>query len=95
MINRLPYSHGLPYNPRCQGLVEWMNQTLKKKIGKKMRQAGFQAGEDVDWDWEDLMKEAVLDINRSEIPLYGTSPSSCGLVAHLKPWTTRDCLRLR
>ena len=74
MINRLPYSHGLPYNPRCQGLVERMNQTLKKKIGKKMRQAGFQAGEDVDWDWEDLMKEAVHDINRSEIPLYGTSP---------------------
>ena len=66
----LPYSHGLPRNPQCQGLVENMNKQLKTKVMKKMYEQGYNKERHTEWPWEDLLDEAVHEKNRQMIQMY-------------------------
>ena len=66
----LPYSHGLPYNPQCQGLVERMNRTLKTKVEKLLQQAKV-ASHSHDFSLPEYLSRAVTQSNRSFIKTYG------------------------
>ena len=67
----LPYSHGLPRNPQCQGLVERMNRTLKNKIAKLLDEAGYDRDNHSTWAWGNLLLQAVMQVNSGPIALYG------------------------
>jgi transposase InsO family protein len=71
---KLTYSHGMPRNPRCQGLVERLNQTLKTRIHKQLMEKGYQYKKDAVWDWRPTLKKVVFELNRTHVKLYGVSP---------------------
>ena len=75
----LPYTHGMPRNPRCQGLVERYNRTIKTRMLKQMEGEGYvRAKTDgtghTTWDWKPIMKRCTMELNRIEVKLYGFSP---------------------
>ena len=75
----LPYTHGMPRNPRCQGLVERFNRTIKQRMLKQMEAEGYERARpdgtgDVDWDWVPIMERCNIELNRIEVKLYGFSP---------------------
>jgi hypothetical protein len=69
----LKYTHSMPRNPQCQGLVERMNRTLKGGIQKLMEEKGFTSDMET-FEWRPLMKLKVWNLNRADIKLYGFSP---------------------
>jgi len=66
----LPYSHSMPRNPQCQGLVERGNCTLKTSVVKQMAAHGYKVGEHTTWDWRPYMKRQVQHLNRKSVPMY-------------------------
>jgi transposase InsO family protein len=60
----LPYSHSMPRNPQCQGLVERGNRTIKTTISKQMTRDGFKPEEHETWDWVPYLKREVGKLNR-------------------------------
>jgi transposase InsO family protein len=71
----LPYSHSMPRNPQCQGLVERANGTIKKTTHKKMEADGFVIGEDTTWNWVATLKAVTRAWNRRVVKLYGFCPA--------------------
>ena len=68
---RMPYSHGLPRNPSCQGLVERANRSLKEGMHKRMMSDGYKPGEDLVYDWVPYMENAIHLHNRKNVQMYG------------------------
>lgn len=60
----LPYSHSMPRNPQCQGLVERGNRTLKTAISKQMTANGWKMDEHEVWNWVPYMDRQVMYRNR-------------------------------
>ena len=71
---KLTYSHGMPRNPRCQGLVERLNQTLKTRIHKQLMDQGYEYKKNAIWKWRPTLKKVVFELNRTHVKLYGVSP---------------------
>jgi hypothetical protein len=70
------HSFGLARNPRCQGLVERCNATIKRSLMKKCQDNGYnRAGED--FPWHKFLEEAVCHENNCITDLYGISPFVC------------------
>lgn len=67
----LPLSHGLPRNPRCQGLIERKNGTLKQSMLKDAAEQGYEDGDTV--DVAKLLDGAVIRVNRQIYKPYGVS----------------------
>jgi hypothetical protein len=63
-------SHGAPRNPRCQGLVERYNFTLKRALMKRMMEAGYHIGLGT-FEWYKHFLLTVRAENRNHIKLYG------------------------
>jgi hypothetical protein len=70
----LPYSHSMPRNPQCQGLVERGNRTVKTTILKHMERDGFDIKEDLTWEWVPYMKNFNRQLNRKVVKMYGFNP---------------------
>ena len=70
----LPYSHSMPRNPQCQGLVERGNRTIKNKIPKMMTQNGYVQGVDMVFEWRPYLDQLVQKLNRTVVKLYRFSP---------------------
>jgi hypothetical protein len=70
----LEYSHSMPRNPRCQGLVERGNCTIKHSLHKLLTRDGFVDGEDETWEFRPYLKKLLFDLNRKVVSLYGFSP---------------------
>lgn len=60
----LPYSHSMPRNPQCQGLVERGNRTIKTTISKQMTRDGFKPGVHQKWEWRPYLEREVGKLNR-------------------------------
>jgi hypothetical protein len=70
------HSYGLPRNPRCQGLVERCNRTVKRSLIKKCQDNGYtQAGED--FKWHKYLDEVTAHENSNITRLYGIAPFVC------------------
>jgi hypothetical protein len=69
-------SHGLPYNPRCQGLVEKMNDTMKARILKQCRVNGWRLG-DCEHPWDEYLQDQVYGENTSVVRPYNLTPFLC------------------
>lgn len=67
----LPYTHGMPRNPQCQGLVERANRTLKSRMHKNMEKNGYDAKADEHFNWVPYLHAAVRAHNRDPVKLYG------------------------
>ena len=67
MIGR---SFGAPRNPRCQGLVERLNFTMKSGTMKRMLAAGYTAT-DLTFEWHRMLLQQVAMENRESIKTYG------------------------
>jgi hypothetical protein len=67
----LPYTHSMPRNPQCQGLVERANRTLKSRMHKNMENNGYDANADKVFDWVPYLHAAVMAHNRDPVKLYG------------------------
>jgi hypothetical protein len=70
----LPYSHSMPRNPQCQGLVERGNRTIKQKLLKKMTADGYDIANDTVYEWIPYLERQVRALNRKDIKLYGVCP---------------------
>jgi len=70
----LPYTHGMPRNPRCQGLVERMNRTVKEAILKACAELGYIPQVHGTWEWRPVAERVVASIVRKKVPMYGVSP---------------------
>ena len=70
------HSFGLPRNPRCQGLVERCNATVKRSLIKKCQDNGYtQAGEN--FKWHRYLDEVTAHENSNVTRLYGIAPFVC------------------
>jgi hypothetical protein len=69
----LEYSHSMPRNPQCQGLVERGNRTLKGKLLKQLAADGYVAEEHTTWDFRPYLQREIRRLNRKIIKLYGVS----------------------
>jgi hypothetical protein len=70
----LPYSHSMPRNPKCQGLVERGNRTVKTTIQKQMTSDGFVIEEHDEWEWVPYLDRVVRGLNRRIVQMYRFSP---------------------
>ena len=72
----LPYSHSLPRNPQCQGLVERANRTVKSKLVKSYHDwKKAHPGVPVTLEVMEELYQGVLDEeNITEIKLYQCTP---------------------
>lgn len=69
-------STGAPKNPRCQGLVERANATLKRKIKVRCQKAGYTiAGSE--FPWVRFLDSCIFAENTSIATLYNTTPFLC------------------
>jgi hypothetical protein len=67
--------HGQPYNPRCQGLVENKNKTVKRKIIQRVTQAQRDSGEVVtDKTIKAHLRIVTVNENQKKVKMYGFSP---------------------
>ena len=64
----LPYTHGLPRNPECQGIVERANRTLKTWMHKRIEEDG---GLEETCEWVPYLHAAVRHHNRTPVKMYG------------------------
>lgn len=69
----LPYTHSLPRNPQCQGLVERGNRTVKVRLGKKYSEFVDQhpGAETTLQVLTDLTTEVIDGVNTGPVKLYG------------------------
>ena len=67
----LPYTHGLPRNAQCQGLVERLNRTFKSRMLKRAEHVGFDSTKDNTFAWVPYLHEAIRQHNRNPIKMYG------------------------
>lgn len=65
----LPYTHGLPRNPECQGIVERANRTLKTWMHKAIESDGGDVQETC--EWVPYLHAAVRNHNRTPVKMYG------------------------
>ena len=72
--NLLRYSHGMPRNPRCQGLVERGNRTIKECVLKQMEEDGYDRAKHTTWEWVEMVRRKLKALNQSLIKPYGVSP---------------------
>jgi hypothetical protein len=79
----LEYSHSMPRNPRCQGLVERANKTVKHGIHKQMVRDGYVDGEDETFEFRPYLKVFLFSMNRKVVSLYGFCP--CVLMTGIPP----------
>jgi hypothetical protein len=70
----LPYSHSMPRNPQCQGLVERGNRTVKSTMYKQMESDGFVMNDYPSWEWVPYLIRVTRMLNRRQVKLYGFSP---------------------
>ena len=70
----LPYSHSMPRNPQCQGLVERGNRTVKSTMYKHMESDGFVMARDPTWDWVPYLMQVTRMLNRRQVKMYGFCP---------------------
>lgn len=70
----LPYTHSMPRNPQCQGLVERGNRTIKQKLLKKMEDDGYDPKKNTTYDWIPYLERQVRSLNRKNIKIYGVCP---------------------
>ena len=66
------FSHGAPYNPRCQGLVERGNGTVKAKIMKVCLAEGM-THRDTTWPWVDKLARAMKSENDAVCKTYNNA----------------------
>ena len=78
------FSHGLPRNPQCQGLVENRNKTFKRKITQSLTDALWEANPDYDFnkeetfDWRPHFRRTLNAENDAPIKAYGgLTPRMC------------------
>jgi hypothetical protein len=69
----LAYSHGMPRNPQCQGLVERGNRTIKHAMHKLMEYDGWFHKTQT-YEWRPYLKRVVRDLNRKIVKMYGFCP---------------------
>lgn len=67
----LAYTHGMPRNPQCQGLVERANRSLKSLMHKNMEHAGYDSTKDKEYEWVPFLHNAVRLHNRTAVKMYG------------------------
>jgi hypothetical protein len=79
----LQYSHSMPRNPQCQGLVERMNRTIKELLHKQLTNDGWVRTEHDVWDWRPYLERVVGILNRRQVKLYRVSP--CVMVTGQPP----------
>ena len=70
----LPYSHSMPRNPQCQGLVERGNRTVKTTCQKLMEEDGFVIADDTTFEWRPYLKKVTRLLNRRIVKMYGFCP---------------------
>jgi transposase InsO family protein len=70
----LPYSHSMPRNPQCQGLVERMNRTIKHSLQKMLEADGYVSNVDKQWEWRPYLNTKVYRLNRRAVKIYRVSP---------------------
>ena len=68
----LDHSRSAPRNPRCNGLVERTNRTLKTHVFKKMDAAGFDKKKHTTWKWEEMVQAQLSQENNAKISMYGS-----------------------
>ena len=66
----LPYSHSMPRNPQCQGLVERGNRTLKSGMARMTAAAGYDSTLHDTWEWRPVLANQVRELNRKIISMY-------------------------
>jgi len=71
----LPYSHSMPRNPQCQGLVERGNRTVKSTMLKHMERDGYDPTEDHTWEWNPYREDVNRKLNRRVVKMYGFCPA--------------------
>ena len=81
----LRYSHSMPRNPKCQGLVERANKTIKHSLHKIMVYDGWNPSEDMVWDWRPYLVKFTFNWNRKTIKLYGGCYNPCILMTGQPP----------
>ena len=81
----LEYSHSMPRNPKCQGLVERANKTIKHSLHKIMIRDGWSPSEDMVWDWRPYLVKFTFNWNRKTIKLYGGCYNPCILMTGQPP----------
>ena len=67
----LPYTHGMPRNPQCQGIVERANRSLKSRMHKRIEHAGYDVHKDKTFEWVPYLHEAIRQHNRNPVKMYG------------------------
>ena len=81
----LSYSHSLPRNPQCNGMVERRNRTVKVTSLKCMAEAGYIKDKDTTWDWFPVVLRIIRKANRAPVKMYGSSSSPYMLLHGRKP----------
>jgi transposase InsO family protein len=84
----LPYSHSMPRNPQCQGLVERCNRTLKTSMVKQMSSNGYVAGTHEAWQWRPYLKRQVQNLNRTVVPMYRCTHVRTARCSHIQIHST-------
>ena len=79
----LEYSHSMPRNPKCQGLVERANKTVKHGIHKQMVGDGYEPGVDRVWPFRPYLRLYLFEMNRKIVSLYSFCP--CVLMTGIPP----------
>ena len=72
LMGRPDYTHGKPYNPQTQGLVENGNKDLKNKlVSDAIARGGVTHVEGNEYDWVQDLWETVDTMNDLPIAMYG------------------------
>ena len=61
------YTHGQPYKPQSQGVIERFNQTIQHKLDSLMVQTGIK-------DWSLVLENAVIAYNQTQHSATKQSP---------------------
>jgi transposase InsO family protein len=81
----LAFSHSLPRNPQCNGMVERRNKTLKLTSLKRMAEAGYKRENDDTWDWFPVVQGITRVANRAPVKMYGIASTPYLLLHGRKP----------